>query len=125
MQPSPAHLSPFIDNEEMGYIPDRQREINTLAGVATAEVDVDSSEDEEEEEPVSKKAAAEDSDEESQRGDADSSSDDESSEEEQPKKRELSAAQKAKKEAKLKADLQKEQQEMGKMMMTQRQRKLY
>jgi pescadillo protein len=37
----------------------------------------------------------------------------------------LSAAQKVKKEAKLKSDLQKEQQEMGKMMMTQRQRKLY
>jgi hypothetical protein len=29
-------LSPFIDNEAQGYIPDRQREINTLAGVETA-----------------------------------------------------------------------------------------
>jgi len=34
--PAPAHLSPFIDNEAQGYIPDRQREINTLAGVETA-----------------------------------------------------------------------------------------
>ena len=37
----------------------------------------------------------------------------------------MSAAYKAKKEAKLIPDLQKEQQEMGKMMITQRQRKLY
>jgi len=37
----------------------------------------------------------------------------------------LSAAQKAKKEAKLKADLKKEQEDMGKMLMSQRQRKLY
>lgn len=41
------------------------------------------------------------------------------------KKPDLSAAQKAKKEEKLKADLKKEQEDMGKMLMTQRQRKLY
>ena len=35
-QPAPAHLSPFVDNEAEGYIPDRQREINTLAGIETA-----------------------------------------------------------------------------------------
>ena len=34
--PAPAHLSPFIDDAETGYIPDRQREINSLAGVETA-----------------------------------------------------------------------------------------
>ena len=33
--PAPAHLSPFIDNTEAGYIPDRQREINSLAGIET------------------------------------------------------------------------------------------
>jgi len=32
-------LSPFVDNEAEGYIPDRQREINTLAGVATAVIE--------------------------------------------------------------------------------------
>lgn len=62
--------------------------------------------------------------------DADSSedsegSDEESDESEKPKKVDLTAAQKVKKEAKLKAELKKEQQEMGKMLMTQRQRKLY
>lgn len=47
-QPSPPHLSPFVDNETEGYIPDRQREINTLAGVATAHIDeAESSSDEE------------------------------------------------------------------------------
>lgn len=121
-QPSPPHLSPFIDNEEAGYIPDRQREINTLAGVATAVIEDNESSSEEEEQAQDKKAA--DSDDDVKR-DADSS-DNESSEDEKPaKKPDLSATQKAKKDAKLKADLQKEQQEMGKMLMTQRQRKLY
>jgi len=47
-QPSPPHLSPFVDNETEGYIPDRQREINTLAGVATAQIEeAESSSDEE------------------------------------------------------------------------------
>lgn len=36
------------------------------------------------------------------------------------KKRDLSVRQKAKKEDKLKADLKKEQEDMGKMLMTQR-----
>jgi len=35
--PPPAHLSPFIDNTEAGYLPDRQREINSLAGIETVE----------------------------------------------------------------------------------------
>ena len=34
--PAPAHLSPFVDNAETGYLPDRQREINSLAGIETA-----------------------------------------------------------------------------------------
>lgn len=62
------------------------------------------------------------------KGDADSSSDESDSSEESVevvKKPDLTAAQKAKKEAKLKADLKKEQEDMGKMLMSQRQRKLY
>jgi hypothetical protein len=31
--PAPAHLSPFVDNVAEGYIPDRQREINAMAGI--------------------------------------------------------------------------------------------
>ena len=122
-QPSPAHLSPFVDNEAEQYIPDRQREINTLAGVATAHIEAVDSSDESEKEDNKKV----DSDPEV-KGDADSSSDgedSEQSEEEVVKKPDLSAAQKAKKEAKLKADLKKEQEDMGKMLMSQRQRKLY
>ena len=58
--------------------------------------------------------------------DADSSDGESSSEEEQVvKKRDMTVAQKAKKEARLKADLKKEQEDMGKMLMTQRQRKIY
>lgn len=30
---SPPHLSPFVDNEQQGYLPDRQREINSLKGI--------------------------------------------------------------------------------------------
>lgn len=37
----------------------------------------------------------------------------------------MTAAKKAKAETKLKAELKKEQEDMGKMLMTQRQRKLY
>ena len=46
-QPSPPHLSPFVDNQQEGYMPDRQREINTLAGIATAHESESSSEEEE------------------------------------------------------------------------------
>jgi len=48
-------LSPFVDNEAERYIPDRQREINTLAGVATAHIE--SSDSSEEEEQPKKKAS--------------------------------------------------------------------
>jgi len=41
----PAHLSPFVDNEKEGYIPNRYREISHLKGEEVMESD-----DEEEEE---------------------------------------------------------------------------
>ena len=57
--PAPAHLSPFIDNAETGYIPDRQREINSLAGIETAvneeEMSSSDSEDNDEKEGSDKK----------------------------------------------------------------------
>lgn len=56
-KPTPSHLSPFLDNHQEGYIPDRQREINTLAGVATAEVIEEESSEEEEEQKVIKAKA--------------------------------------------------------------------
>lgn len=79
-KPTPAHLSPFLDNAVEGYVPDRQREINVLAGVATAEVDEESSSEEEE---VIEKSKAKESEDEDLVGDKqadgeDSESDDDS-----------------------------------------------
>ena len=81
---APPHLSPFVDNEAAGYIPDRQREINTLAGVATpAAVQESESEDESGEEEAEKDQDMKAD----HKGDADSSSDDnaDESEEDEPK----------------------------------------
>lgn len=56
-QPAPAHLSPFIDNKEEGYLPERQQELNEMKGV-TQEVyepevsDEEKSEDEADEEDL-------------------------------------------------------------------------
>jgi len=63
---APAHLSPFgveSDGTQKGYMPDRQREINTLAGLSVTQAEEESSSEEEEEAKVeevavvSKKAA--------------------------------------------------------------------
>ena len=74
---------------------------------------------------ASKKGAADNTKMSEDEGDEDESSDESSEEEVSPAKKEINAVQRAKKEAKLKADLKKEQEDMGKLMMTQRQRKLY
>ena len=97
--PAPPHLSPFVDNESAGYVPDRQREINTLAGVATpAAAEVEDSSEEEEEEQASA--------EEELRGDADSSS--ESEEEEKEEKEKPKGKAKKVTATKLKKDLEEE-----------------
>jgi hypothetical protein len=46
-------LSPFIDNEAEGYLPDRQREINALAGIESTLTGpaLDANSDSEEENP--------------------------------------------------------------------------
>lgn len=124
-------MSPFVDNETEGYIPDRQREINTLAGVETAVIAQPASDESAAEESDSDVEPESDSEESAEvkqtnKGDADSSSDDSESEEPQPKK--PKAAPKVDKKAKndkLKKDLQKEQQELGKMLMTKRQRQAF
>jgi pescadillo protein len=98
--PAPPHLSPFVDNEGAGYVPDRQREINTLAGVETkALADEESSSEEEEEEK------AEDMEE--LRGDADSSSESEAEEKEEKEKPKGKAVKKVS-ATKLKKDLEEE-----------------
>ena len=152
-QAAPAHLSPFVDNVAEGYIPDRQREINALAGVdeevmtggrrlkATGAIGSDSEADDDEAEEE-EKAKDEDEDDGDAKGDLDSSSDeednkedDDESEDEQPKKAKgktesrtskviqkkvLTRAEQAKKNEKIKRDLKKEQEELGKMLMTNR-----
>ena len=130
MQPCPAHLSPFVDNEVEGYIPDRQREINTLAGIETAvmpQVTYDSDENEKKKQDESSDEDEESDDKEEEKhqepagtkgkgkGDADSSSDEEDSdsesEEVRPTKTRTKNTQLSKhaKNEKLKKDLQKEQ----------------
>ena len=91
--PAPAHLSPFIDDSETGYIPDRQREINSLAGVETAANVEDFSSDSDEEKEGENKAEDREV---ATKGDLDSSSDEEGSdlgsvsEDEKPSKAKMS-----------------------------------
>ena len=68
---APPHLSPFVDNSEQGYVPDRQREINNLTGVVTAEPAEQSEESDEEMENESEEESDDG------KGDADSSSEEE------------------------------------------------
>merc|ERR1711957_1009199 len=92
-------------------------EINTLAGVATPVAAGEESESSEEEDEVDASV------EEENKGDADSSSESEEEEEEKPKTGK--AVKKVISATKLKKDLEEEQRELGKMLMTKRQRKLY
>ena len=79
---APPHLSPFIDNEAEGYLPDRQREINSLAGIESNVAagptigdndDSESGEDEKQEEEATAKQGT--------KRDVDTSSDEGTSEE--------------------------------------------
>ena len=138
--PPPAHLSPFVDNTEAGYLPDRQREINTLAGIETVETLAEnlSSDSDEEEADKAKEAEA------PKKGDLDSSSGEEDNDDLESdssddvkaksksakakkveKKKIMTKADKTAQNEKIKRDLKKEQQELGKMMMTNRQKKMY
>ena len=95
--PAPAHLSPFIDDAETGYIPDRQREINSLAGIETAANVEEFSSDSDEEKEGENKA---DDREVATKGDLDSSSDEEqsdiesASEDDKPNKAKMTKIQK-------------------------------
>lgn len=77
---APSHLSPFIDNEAEGYLPERAREINALAGIESAVTGPalgEASSDEEEDKKEEEAAAAGKT-----KGDIDSSSDEEGTSEE-------------------------------------------
>jgi pescadillo protein len=125
----PAHLSPFTDNEKEGYVPNRQKEIAHLKG----EEIIESEEEEEEEQPKKPVAKAkaektkakkaeevvEEEEEADGKGDADSSEDEEASES-QEEDVAMTQAERRAANAKLKRDLQKEQTEMAKVLMTKK-----
>lgn len=106
-----------MDNEEQGYIPDRQREINTLAGVETAVIAQPGSDGSDAESEAEAKSESSSAEEEvkavTNKGDADSSSDEDSDESESEEKVVAKKApkrvDKQAKNDKLKKDLQKEQ----------------
>ena len=73
---APAHLSPFVDNEQEGYLPDRQREINSLAGIESNIAGPTFGDDSSEEEEVAEAAADEEAGKAAKtKGDVDTSSD--------------------------------------------------
>lgn len=119
--PPPAHLSPFVDNKMEGYLPKRQEEINDLKGI-TEEVYEPEIDDEGEGEQEEDKAEADQQMEDEQGNKFDDESSDEDEDEEEAK-RELQKKQRMK--SKLKKSLEKERTELGKLLMTKKQRRLY
>ena len=143
--PAPPHLSPFVDGRTEGYLPQREKEILNLKGEEIVEdeessEEVDEAKDDEMSDGEEKgtaaaakgtaKGAGKD-DAEKRKGDLDSSSEEEDEEERIMRgdmtAREAAALKEKKKKAneKLKKDIAKEQVELGRSMMTNRQRKMY
>lgn len=124
--PPPAHLSPFIDNEQEGYIPMRHKEIQHLKGEEVVESEEEDEEMVEEVKPkkapkkvAEKKTVENKAPVKRGKGDADSSSDEaESSDDGAPVAQ--TAQERKKANDKIKKDLEQEQKEMAKVLMTNR-----
>ena len=120
----PAHLSPFVDNKLEGYLPKRQEEINEIKGITEEvyepEIDEEDAEGDEEEEDKVDNGDQEMTEEQGNKFD-DESSDEEEDEEEA--KRQIQKSIKIK--SKLKKSLETERKQLGKLLMTKRQRRLY
>lgn len=116
--PPPPHLSPFIDNQAEGYLPRRQVEINEMKGIVEEvfEPEVDEEEGESDEEKDDKMP-------EEEQGAATDKFDDESSESDEDAQKQIKKSIRTK--TKLKQSLQKERKELGKLLMTKKQRRLY
>lgn len=117
--PPPPHLSPFIDNKAEGYMPKRQEEINEMKGVVE-EVYVPEVDEESDPDVDMKPDHPQEQGTKADKYDDDSSSD--SEDEEQDNKKTVKQRQA---KTKLKESLEKERKELGKLLMTKKQRRLY
>ena len=120
--PPPAHLSPFIDNKLEGYLPRRQEEVNEMKGIVEEvfepEIDEQEGEDFAEEEKQKVQEMEE-------QGDEANKFDDESSDSEDEQDAQQKMQKNAKMKSKLKKSLEQERKELGKLLMTKKQRRLY
>jgi len=120
--PPPPHLSPFIDNKLEGYLPRRQEEINQIKGITEEvfepEVDEDEAFEDEVLPPKPVDAEMDEQGNEANKFDDESSDSDELETQKQKIK-------KSKMKTKLKLSLENERKELGKLLMTKKQRRLY
>jgi pescadillo len=116
--PPPAHLSPFIDNVQEGYLPKRQEEINEMKGIIEEVFEPEVDEEEAESDQEEEKKHEQEQGPEANKFDDESSDEDEAEAQKQLQK-------KMKMKSKLKTSLEKERKELGKLLMTKKQRRLY
>jgi pescadillo protein len=120
--PPPAHLSPFVDNKLEGYLPRRQEEINEMKGIVEEVFEPEI--DEQEGEDIAEEEKQQDQEMEEQ-GDKANKFDDESSDSEDEQDAQQKMQKNAKMKSKLKKSLEQERKELGKLLMTKKQRRLY
>lgn len=119
--PPPAHLSPFVDNKLEGYLPKRQEEINEMKGIVEEVYEPEIDDEGEGEQEAAQEEEDKVMEQDQEQGDK---FDDESSDsDEEEAKKQIQKSMKMK--SKLKKSLEKERKELGKLLMTKKQRRLY